>query len=280
MVSCREKCHSFGLSVLNPKEKTLFGRTCRSWTLIFIYYCIFYSILASFWIGMLSVLIFGLVRVDAPRLTGMQSWLKLNPGLSLIPRIRDEATLVQVTTFDSEPREFYLNYLRKYFSAYRNESSNCDFESGKRYNDNIQEPCEFPLSLLGECADPATFLEVNENACFYLKLNKIYGYLPDVEGNKIHVKCGAANRLDREDLGEAHYYPSVETPNGSVGYFSTVAFPYLNQPDYQTPLLAVTFPNLRRNRMVMIACEVTNLADPEEFRFDAVVDTKPSIAFH
>lgn len=208
----------------------------------------------------------------------MQSLLKLNPGLSLIPRVRDDATLIQVTTFDSQSRRYYLDYMEKYLSVYPNESSNCNFETGQRKGITIKEPCEFPRSLLGACAEPATYLQDNGNACFYLKLNKIYGYLPDIEGNKIHVKCSAANRLDREDLGEAQYYPSVDTPNGTMGYFSTVVFPYLNQPNYQTPLLAVVFPNLKRNRVVMISCKVVNMANTEEYRFDAVVDTKPSIA--
>ncbi|VDN99187.1 unnamed protein product [Rodentolepis nana] len=279
MVSCSDKCRNFGLSIVNPKEKTLFGRTCRSWTLILIYYLIFYSILASFWIGMLSVLIFGLVSNESPSMTGMQSLLKLNPGLSSVPRANDEATLMQITTFDSKIKEDYLNYMKEYLSKYPEQSSNCNFTSGERISGTIREPCEFPLSLLGPCAYPEKYLTDNNNACFYLKLNKIYGYLPDVEGTKIHVECGPSNTMDRKFLGEAVYYPQVETANGTLGYFSTVVYPYLNQKDYQTPLLAVVFPKLVRNMVVMITCGVKNVAGAEEFRFDIAVDTEKSIAF-
>lgn len=93
MVRCGEKCRNFGLAIYNPKEKKFFGRTCSSWSmiwfwllnhiaLIFVYYLIFYSCLAGFWIGMLSVLIFAMINTKVPALTGMQSLLKLNPGVS------------------------------------------------------------------------------------------------------------------------------------------------------------------------------------------------------
>ena len=49
--------------------------------LIFAYYVVFYSCLAAFWVGMLSVLIYGLTDEKIPRLTGMQSLLKLKPGI-------------------------------------------------------------------------------------------------------------------------------------------------------------------------------------------------------
>nr|CDS26798.1 nervana 2 [Hymenolepis microstoma] len=278
MVSCSDKCRNFGLAILNPKEKTFFGRTCRSWTLIFIYFVFFYSILASFWIGMLSVLTYGLISTESPSMTGMQSLLKLNPGLSIVPRINDEATLLQVTTFDSNLKEDYLNFMKEYLSQYPEESSNCDFETGQRKSGTIHESCKFPLSLLGPCADPEKYLTDYSNACFYLKLNKIYGYLPDVEGTKIHVQCGATNAVDRKFLGGAVYYPSVETVNGTLGYFSTVVYPYLNQKDFQTPLLAVAFPNIKRNAVLMISCAVKNLANAEEFRFDIAIDTDKPIA--
>lgn len=127
---------------------------------------------------------------------------------------------MQVTTFDSKVKEDYLNYMSDYLSKYPEKSSNCDFETGKRTSGTIQDPCEFPLELLGPCADPAKYLEENSNACYYIKFNKVhskkhischfpnildlvrccakfqvFGYLPDVEGTKIHVKCGPAVSL-------------------------------------------------------------------------------------
>ncbi|KAH9285084.1 Sodium/potassium-transporting ATPase subunit beta-1 [Echinococcus granulosus] len=258
MVRCSERYRNLGLAIFNPKEKKFCGRTCRSWALIFVYYLIFYSCLAGFWIGMLSVLIFAMIDTTVPSLTGMQSLLKLNPGLGILPPVDSEGTLIQLTLFDSKQKQDYLNFMQSYLMGYNNNSTNCDFENGTRINSSILEPCEFPLSLLGPCADPADYINSHNNFCFYLKLNKIYGYLPDIEGNKIPIQCGPANSFDGANLGQPVYYPSVRTANGTFGYFSSVAFPYLNQPHYQVPLLAVTFPDIKSNTVVMVSCAVLN----------------------
>lgn len=58
------------------------------------------------------------------------------------------------------------------------------------------------------------------------------------------------------------------------GYFSSVAFPYILQPNYQVPLLAVTFPNVKRNTVITVSCGATNLANAQELRFEISVDTQ------
>ncbi|KAL5109517.1 putative sodium/potassium-transporting ATPase subunit beta-3 [Taenia crassiceps] len=229
---------------------------------------------------MLSVLIFAMINSTVPALTGMQSLLKLNPGLGILPPVDSEGTLVQFTVFDSKQRQYYLDFMQNYLKDYSNSSSNCDFETGTRVNSSIFEPCEFPLYLLGPCADPDRYLNSRGSFCFYLKLNKIYGYLPDIEGNKIHVQCGPANYFDGAFLGLPVYYPSVSTVNGTFGYFSSVAFPYLNQRHYQVPLLAVTFPYVKNNTVVMVSCSVVNMPNQEPFRFDFTIDTHRSIALY
>lgn len=95
-------------------------------------------------------------------------------GLSIVPPADDDASLIQVTIFDSKVKEDYLNYMKEYLSKYPMESSNCDFETGQRTSGTIQEPCEFPLSLLGPCANPEKYLTDSNNACFYIKLNKVF----------------------------------------------------------------------------------------------------------
>lgn len=84
-----------------------------------------------------------------------------------------EGTLIQFTVFDSMLKQDYLNFMQSYLKDYSTFSSNCDFETGTRINSSILEPCEFPLSLLGPCADPAGYINSNNNFCLYLKLNKV-----------------------------------------------------------------------------------------------------------
>ncbi|VDD75881.1 unnamed protein product [Mesocestoides corti] len=200
-------------------------------------------------------------------------------SLGVLPPVDPEATLMQVPVFDSKQRTEYLAFMEEYLRQYKNKSTNCNFATGERDNWSPDVPCEFPLELLGPCATPAKYMEENNNICIYLKMNKIYGYLPDVPDKKVLVQCGPATSFDGENLNPPIFFPSVVTENGTFGYFSSVTFPYLNQPGFQVPLLAVTFPDVRKNTVVMVSCTLTNVGTGEPLRFDLSIDDVKSIAF-
>ncbi|VDO05266.1 unnamed protein product [Rodentolepis nana] len=213
----------------------------------------------------------------SPTLTGEQNLLMLNPGLSSVPPPKHNSPITRVTTFESKYKKNYLNYMKEYLSHYTPGSSNCDFGTGQRLSGTIHNSCKFPLELLGPCLDPENYITHTDNACFYLKLNKIFGYVPDIEGNKITVRCKAKLSRDSDHLGQPVYYPSVEADNETLGYFSSAPFPYIRQSDYQTPLLAVTFPNIKRNQVIGVSCVSTNLPDHTAYSFEVSVDTNETI---
>ena len=93
-------------------------------------------------------------------------------GLGILPPVDVEATVMQVTTYDSKLQRDYLKFMENYLKDYQNTSSNCDFENGGR-TIPVQESCQFPLELLGPCAVPANYIKEYNNVCFYLKLNKV-----------------------------------------------------------------------------------------------------------
>nr|VZI45011.1 unnamed protein product [Spirometra erinaceieuropaei] len=273
MGRCAEGCHKFGRFIYNPSKNSFFGRTCKSWALIFIYFLVFYTCLAGFFTGMLSVLIYGLLSNTVPSLTGMQSLLKLNPGLGYLPRVDVDRPLLQVSTFDSYTRKWYLNATEEFLKNYGN-SRNCDLSKPLPPSGDVRDVCRFPKSLLGPCADPKSVLE-QDNICIYVKLNKVYGWLPDINGTEITIRCGPANSFDGELLGEPEYHPSAKG-NNSMGAFSSIFFPYINQENYESPLVAVTFPKLTKNTLVMIECSLVNVGyHDEQFRLDLSLDTIP-----
>ncbi|KAL5103077.1 Sodium/potassium-transporting ATPase subunit beta-1 [Taenia crassiceps] len=186
---------------------------------ILIYYVIFYTCL------------FGI-------LTGRQSLLGLNPGLTFLPVVDFKGKLHPYPAYDSNDKAIYAESMRHYVT-------------GIRLLGDISDACQFPLRLLGPCK-----ININSSRelCIYLKMNKIFGYLPDVSGSKIFVSCQATDELKRRELGLATFYPSASDRNKTVGYFSTVAFPYLNQAGYQSPLLAVTFPRIAKNVSITVGC--------------------------
>ncbi|VDK30874.1 unnamed protein product [Dibothriocephalus latus] len=112
-----------------------------------------------------------------------------------------------------------------------------------------------------------------EKLCIYVKMNKVFGWLPDINGTEVTMRCGPANSFDGEQLGEPEYYPAA-TNNKTMGAFKSIFFPYINQDDYESPLVAVVFPNLTKNTLVMIECSLVNVGiHDEQFRLDLALDT-------
>jgi len=277
MGRCGDCCQKFGIVLFNPEKKTFCGRTCSSWALILIYFSVYYILLAGFWLGMLSVFLYGMVNVKMPNLTGEQSLLSLNPGIGYLPPIDLDGPLMQIPLFESKEKKYYLEYMTKILSQYDTEPTNCDFQTGQRIGSSgIDIPCRFPKSLLGKCANPGQVMADEDNICIYMMMNKIYGYLPPVSGTEIQVTCGPANSFDAPNLGEVEFFPHSGT-NASLGYFSSVSYPFLNQDNFQQPLLAVIFPKIKRGTVVMVECKTTNLDNDETYRFDIVVDSTRSL---
>lgn len=105
-------------------------------------------------------------------------------------------------------------------------------------------------------------------ACFVLKMGRIYGWLPDVveeEGaTGVLVKCGGATADDTFNLGVIRYYDmdykfSAVTPGKNPGKlgngsFHAMYFPYRGQTAYLPPLVFVLFDGVRRNTLIRVRC--------------------------
>ncbi|KAL5103066.1 Sodium/potassium-transporting ATPase subunit beta-1 [Taenia crassiceps] len=202
-----------------------------------------------------------------PSSWGRQSLLNLRPGLTFLPVADAKGNLLPYPVFDSDHRDNYVEFMRKYLSDYATRASDCDFIRGVRDPKKVQNSCRFPIWLLGPCSQ---LLFSGQHFCIFLKMNKIYGYLPDVFSRRIFVSCQATDESKRDELGPVNFFPSPPN-NRSVGYFSTVAFPYLNQPDYQSPLLAVVFPSIKGNVSITVSCRYLNIDVDEVYKFELVV---------
>ncbi|KAL5964232.1 Sodium/potassium-transporting ATPase subunit beta [Taenia solium] len=263
-----QRLRSLGLFILNPEKGTFLNRTLSSWAKIFIYYVIFYTCLFGFLVGMIFFVTNVVVDERVPSLTGRQSLLGLSPGLTFLPFVEAKGKLHPYPLYDSNNKAKYVELMRKYVSGYRAMPKNCDFLMGTRLLGNLYDACQFPLRLLGPC-------EIRSNSsqefCIFLKMNKVFGYLPDVSGNKIFVSCQATDGSKDRELGPATFYPPASDRNQTVGYFSTVSFPYLNQAGYQSPLLAVTFPRIAKNVSITVGCKYLNINIEDEYKFELIV---------
>ncbi|KAF8569496.1 hypothetical protein P879_02190 [Paragonimus westermani] len=263
--------------IYNRDEKTVLGRTCRSWALIFIYYVIAYLFLAGFFIGMISVFMYGYVPEDSPSLTGMQSILKLNPGLSFAPRLDRTHTLLQFSIHGSSKNVPYLERMKVLFGTYKSSQNNTDCQNGVTGSSFPDVPCRFPLDSLGPCSKPEEALSQGE-PCVYLKLNKIFGWLPSLVNASDFptavIECTGQNAFDKKLLGEPVYHPEFVSPDGKkYAMIDNTYFPFINQEGYQVPLTAVQFPTINPSTLVLVECAVRGLKEvTSSVTFEITVD--------
>ncbi|CAL8079193.1 unnamed protein product [Calicophoron daubneyi] len=244
----------------DPETKTCLGRDAKNWCLLLIYYAVAYSFLAAFFVGMISVYLYGYVQNTVPTLSGKHSILSGEPGLALtpIPSTKHRFVHVQATSIN----ERYVNDSSTMLSAYTDkETKHCTESIPSTFP---RDPCFFNTSILGECADPKSAAS-NKRPCFYIKLNRIYGWLPDIEGNStekvISIRCKGQNLLDTYLLGKPKYFPeAIYMDNQPCAQMDTKYYPFINQMNekkqniFQNPLVAVTFPEAHKNTIIMVEC--------------------------
>lgn len=97
--------------------------------------------------------------------------------------------------------------------------------------------------------------------CIILKLNRIYGWLPDPLDNHtgVLVRCYGRNDIDKDLLGGVCYHDDND-PLGKdlckndYGEFKSHYYPYLKQLNYQSPIVVVEFLRPSRNVVIMVEC--------------------------
>lgn len=253
-----------------------------SWAQIFVFYVCSYAFLAAFFYGMLSVFLKYYVNTKVPSLTGQHSVLKFTPGVGIHPRLEITDTFFQVTNYPSTLNAKYIREASEYISSYQNVAGTADCSAGIPSN-FPDVPCRFPLSTLGPCENPANAI-LNGGPCIYFRLNRIYGWLPNIANNSVlpnaAIRCSGQNVMDNHLLGTPTYYPAITASDGQIyGSIPNTYFPYLNQPSYQTPMVAVQFPNIQLSTVVLIECKVHGLeTDQSSVTFELSVDGRPPAA--
>ena len=161
-------------------------------------------------------------------------------------------------------RQGWIDRNNKFLEPYKTPKGKGVDCAGGEANTGEGEYCKFDLSSLGECAEANYGFDTN-SPCLILKLNKIYGLVPDYynssvddmpddlktridaaqEKNQIWVSCKGENPADNEGVESFEYFPA------HAG-FSSSYFPYLNQEGYQSPLVAVKLHNVNVGQVNII----------------------------
>eukprot|EP00096_Caligus_rogercresseyi_P004828 TRINITY_DN19369_c0_g1_i1.p1 TRINITY_DN19369_c0_g1~~TRINITY_DN19369_c0_g1_i1.p1 ORF type:complete len:336 (+),score=103.91 TRINITY_DN19369_c0_g1_i1:270-1277(+) len=258
----------------DPQRGAIMGRTPMSWLKIIGFYIVYYIFLTLFWLLMLFIF-FLTVDDKVPKWQNSNGIIGASPGLGLRPNqdlaMIDSSLIIfnkdsssRATNNDIPGYSEWARRSKDFLQGYKNLSS-----SSSSCTDNQSGDCGFDLSSLGECAEEGHGYSTGK-PCIFLKLNRIFGlknahftspeefpedapeelltHVKAIEDKEqVWINCRGENPGDREALGSLAYYPS------SRG-FPDRYFPYTNQPDYISPVVAVQFLEPTVGRLLHIEC--------------------------
>jgi len=238
----------------------IMGRTPLSWLLITIFYIIYYACLAGFWAVML-IIFFQFIDEKEPM--WQQDRIGRSPALGVRPGQDWDNIDSSMLIFNKEqPKDGKTIPGYEQWVGRTNEF----LEKQGYINKGVRHE---KLKALGECSgeqDPS-FGYSSGQPCVLLKLNKIYGLehdyynksvkgMPEELGKRIDeatdkkqvwVACIGENPADEESMGGIDYFPKD-------GGFLHTYYPYKNQKDYLSPLVAVKFKNPPVGQFLHIEC--------------------------
>lgn len=263
----------------NPETGEYFTRTPKSWALITIFYIIYYSCLAAFWAAMLMIF-FTTLHDDRPKWIGAESLIGTSPGVGMKPsqpnpdNIDSSMILYKMSQeVDMDGTAGYGGWVAKtkeFIDNIKVDGKDCNKDNP--VSADKQGGCKFDKALLGDCGKDGYGYAAG-TPCMFLKLNKIFGVenvhyndmteelpedFPDnlkthiasqPDKDQVWVNCQGEYPADKEALGEPEYFPKSR---GFPGYF----FPYTKQENYQSPIVAVRFPNAKKNQLLHVECRV------------------------
>lgn len=277
---------SFAKLLWNKDEKTVLGRSGLSWFKITVFYIIFYACLAAFWTACLIIFLQTISYTEPRWTTNTGSIIGENPGLGYRPRPpadRIESTLVMFNEGPGENWGHWVKELTNITEEYKivdkehrkNMDKTCDYGSKMEG----QKFCEFKIGTLGtQCSKNRKFGYEAGKPCIIVKLNKIFNWNPvtydssdelpenmpkdvramikkdftkpgsnEINKQNVWITCEGENPNDDENIGTVNYYPHPGMPT----YF----YPFMNQPGYQAPLVAVEFASIKRGVLLNIECK-------------------------
>jgi len=238
----------------------IMGRTPLSWLLITIFYIIYYACLAGFWAVML-IIFFQFIDEKEPM--WQQDRIGRSPALGVRPGQDWDNIDSSMLIFNKEqPKDGKTIPGYEQWVGRTNEF----LEKQGYINKGVRHE---KLKNLGECSgeqDPS-FGYSKGTPCVLLKLNKIYGLKHDyynksiedmpkelqkrideaTDKKQVWVACTGENPADQESMGDFTYFPKD-------GGFSHTNYPYINQKDYLSPLVAVKFKNPPVGQFLHIEC--------------------------
>lgn len=262
-----------GSFLWNSETREFLGRDGASWAKITFFYAIFYTCLASFFVGMLAVFVSFMPR-DVPSYYGDASKMGIdgiNPGLGFRPQVDVEDSLIMYSPLVADsPSEGNLKYIR-------NLKNFLDAKYGKVDNSNDKsklvkckqalsdedvrdgKACDFDYASIFEktpCTEDKSFGYQTNEPCVLLKVNKIVDWRPKNKegGDSIFINCTGETSVDKDNVLNVKYYSEKNDDETKAGAILSKYFPYFGQKLYRAPFIWAQF-SVTPNTLVNIECK-------------------------
>lgn len=269
-----EKSHDFVARFYDFEYREFLSKDAMGWLKLSAFYAAFYFWLACFFCTMLFI--FWAVRIRGQALPvyynqeSVMNYKVVNPGLGFRPHLDPESELVYVKVGEGD-KLFKAQelFLKEYEEKKETEFIGAHDEKVTFNIDNVLEgsPCTKANKYGLDSASP----------CIAIKLNRIIGWKPQpvvisklpaglnetvdiLKGNDkmtgkefVYVQCTGNSGVDRDNIMDIEYYSSHFS--NQVGGINFKYFPYMNQPDYLSPLIFVHFKKVSPNTLLNIVCK-------------------------
>lgn len=281
--SCRET----GRFMYNSETKEIMGRSGNSWLKILSFYLVFYAITAAFF----AICMVGFLKTLDPHIPTMQkmySMMKDNPAVNYEPfYVGNGTTIISFDPTDNSTYSHHVAHLNTVYQEYLSMANqtnlykmNCQINDGTNYADS----CFFNMSTLNDtCTPDNEFGYPAGKPCVLLRINRVFLWDPNnttldkypctlttdktnpncansiefngisqfiktpIEESYIGVSCQGESDGDSDNIRSVMFSP----PGGFPAYF----YPYLNQPNYKSPLVMAQF-DVIEGRVSLIMCKI------------------------
>uniref|UniRef100_A0A1A9ZFE8 Sodium/potassium-transporting ATPase subunit beta-2 n=1 Tax=Glossina pallidipes TaxID=7398 RepID=A0A1A9ZFE8_GLOPL len=244
-----------------------------------VFYTAFYGVLAA----LVAICMWAFLQTLDPRIpkwTLDGSLIGTNPGLGfrpLPPTDNVESTLIWYKGTHHDNYKQWTDALDEFLAVPgltpgRGQNIyNCDYNQPPPKG----QVCDVDIKAWSPCTKENNYSYHKSSPCVFLKLNKIYDWIPEYYNdssnlpnemplnlktyigemektqmhkmNTIWVSCEGENPADQENVGPVDYLPI----RGFPGYF----YPYQNSEGYLSPLVAVHFQRPKRGIIINIECK-------------------------
>lgn len=273
----RPEKKTLGQFIYDKGTGQVFGRTTKNWGQLFLFYTAFYIVLAALFAICMQALL-ATMNHQFPKWQLDASLIGTNPGVGYRPMQEDPDTgaFIQYVAANKSDVKSWVNRINSFLDPYRDQTQLatggknqviCDFTNPPTGN-NV---CAFDVSKLGPCTAEQGFGYNKSAPCIFIKLNRIYGWVPETfddindlpedmptdlvdhikslpasDRKQIWISCSGLQAEDEKFVGMIDYFPSRGLPS----YY----YPYTNKPGYLSPLVAVQFARPAVKQSINIEC--------------------------